>query len=265
MGYGMSIEGQNNIYQVDSATASTLSTGVYRKAATSGFVTGGGSTQDGGSTAAGAIISGLASTDLVFANGSAPSAGGNRYVSCAFNSGSTTCTFDQPTNYIVLKIASHSDWNTFIAGSSADDYGIQIKNTSNVVIFDSRIIEYIGGFEIRKSVPMGQLPGGIFAELTGEVASENYNFASLANNTFYTGNLTNQWVCMRGAMSWGGVDSDDEGFLQHGFVFDYNAGSTTTGTIRHRSYSQTDFDVGGSIDNVGSANSSDILIGEFRS
>jgi hypothetical protein len=266
MGYGLRLTGQNDIYQVDSSTASTLCTGVYLKGATTGFVTGG--EDNRGANFTGVTITGLADSDLVFANGSAPSAGGKRYVSCDFNSGSTTCTFDQPTNYIVLKIASHSAWNSFLGGSTADDYGIRITNDSNIVIFDSRIIEYIGGFEIRKGVPLGTLPGGVSGlDLIREEQSDNINTASYAANIFYTGNLTNQWVCMKGARSWGGVDTDYDGLLRHGFSFEYNTGSTTTGVIRYRSYSQFNFDVnpGGDVQSIGTPNSSDILLGEFRS
>ena len=247
MAYGMLIEGANGIYQIDSDSSSTTHAGIRIK----------------GAVLAGGSITGLEESDLVFANGSAPSAGGKLYVEADYNSTYSTLTFNQATNYIVLRIASSSDWDSIVA--AGDDYGLQIKNNTGAVIFDSRMVNSIGGLEITKGIPAYDLPGGTSdIEYDGaEMAPDTgYTPAMLVANTFYTGNLTNQWVCMHGCERYG-MDVDDEGELKHGFVYHYNSGSTTTGVIYFRSYSQ--WEVIGSLFTYEHPNLSDVLLGEFKS
>jgi len=251
MAYGMLIEGAEGIYQVDSEASDTIHAGVFDKGALSSTST--------------LTLTGLADNDLVFANGSAPSAGGKRYIEAEYNSTYSTLTFMQDTNFIILKIASHADWASIVSASS-DEYGLQIKNAAGATVFDSRMVNYLGGFEVTKGIPAYDLPGGTAPnEYDGADAAPGtgYTSAMLTANTFYTGNLTNQWVCMHGCERYA-MDSNDEGELRHGFVYDYNSGSTTTGVIYFRSYSQfTIFSNGDTT--LEHPNLSDVILGEFKS
>tara|TARA_R110002020_G_scaffold56524_2_gene156357 strand:- start:792 stop:1541 length:750 start_codon:yes stop_codon:yes gene_type:complete len=249
MGYGMKILGANGIYQVDSDSTKTIHAGVYAKAT-------------------GTSVSNLAENDLVFANGSVTSAGTKKYVEGNFNSDYTTLTFQQSVNYIVLKVASQSAWASIVSGVGADVYGVQVKNAASpsVVIFDSRMISHFGGFEVTKGIEAGLLPGGTAVneyDSANSAPETGHTTAMRTANTIYTGNLTNQWVCMHGAER-EAMDSDEEGELKHGFVYEYDSGSTTTGKIYFRSYSQFSIFSDGDT-TLAHSNLSDVILGEFKS
>ena len=114
MTYGIEVTGNNNSYQIDSDTYYTEHFSVTAT-----------DILDADTSLT------IASTDLIFAKPYSPTVGANRVV-YKFNSmtSPTTITFKKKVYYVKLSKVSGT--------STTGNYGIQIKNNSGTIIFDSR-------------------------------------------------------------------------------------------------------------------------------
>ena len=169
---------------------------------------------------AGASIS-IGPQDILFVRGPPGSGSNAGRVQTNFSvtmSGSTmtgvVATFRYPTDYIVCK---PSDSSSFTAALNASNYGIQVKNASNVVCFDSRAA--VKGLEIVSVFGKNTFYGGD-PQIANYNQANNLVFAGSAG-TFTSGNAAYRklYVSCFGA-EFGG--SPASGSNQAAYTFDYS-------------------------------------------
>ena len=243
MAYGLIATGADGIFQIDSSLSTTVQLAVHSS----------------GTVAASGTVTGLTATDIVFANVtstqcSAASANQGK-VEVIYNSAGTIATFRYPANYIVLKsttsinaTTSTNAWNT---ENNAGGYGLQVKNASGDICFDSRYIGRIGGFKITTVMGKNTRNGGTYNPENG---AATYSYA---NNEVQSGTISNKYVAVYGGYYTGNTAS---GEVRGGFTFDY---SGTTNKLYYRGYwasSQPGFGVPVYIP---LPNQSEIIVGEL--
>ena len=121
-------------------------------------------------------------------------------------------TFIAPTDYVVTKPSTNA--TAFASSINATGYGVQVKNYSGNVCFDSRIVT--SGFEIIQ-VHAKQSMSGLASNISGYNASNNIVFSG-ASNTFNVTNAAHRkiYVSLAGAEYHPSVTS---GFTQMSFKY----------------------------------------------
>ena len=186
------------------------------------------------SSAVGTSITGLQPNSVVFAK--APSGSNyptNGWVEAKYNTALTTCTFKYPVDWLVVKPAkalvggagSASVWAAELANRT--DYGIQVKNASSEICFDSGFVNRLGGFNILKIIGTNSFSGGT----TFAPSYQGAGGYSLPANEVYSGDLSNKYMCMFGA-TFNGALTDGE--VRVSFQYTYSSGNT--GKIYYRAY-----------------------------
>jgi len=215
MAYGLLATGANGIFQIDSSLSTTVQLAVHSS----------------GTVAANGTVTGLTANDIVFANVTSA-----QYSAATSNQGKveviysgTTVTFRYPANYIVLKATtsinattSTSAWNT---ENGTAGYGLQVKNASGDICFDTRYIGRIGGFKITKVIGKNTLNGGTY---NFENGAATYNPAA---NEVESGTISNKYVAVYGGYYTG---TTTNGEVRGGFTFDYSV--TPNNKLYYRGY-----------------------------
>ena len=220
MGYGLIATASGGQFQIDSSLLGTKHLAVHTKGSVSanGWVT-------------------MDPDDLILVRSSATS-GTTNGVEVKFSviNGNYRATFRHDTDYIICKPA---DYSSFPAA-----YGLQVKNGSGDVCFDSRALSK--GLNIISILGKNTLYGG-------DPSIYGYN---ATNNTVFSGApLSNLYVSCFGAEYAGSVTS---GITTSGYTFNF-----TTPTILHRGF--VSWSSGGGFYNGQQPvpNRSEILLGEL--
>ena len=208
MAYGMKIEGVDGIYQIDGSTSSTSYLQITHNAT-------------------GTSVSGFDAGDIVFAR---PTSGSGRFCS---NFQVSPPTFNVQAEYLVLKPSNSSNLIT----ETGLDYGLQIKNTAGVVIYDSRnCIGGVGdtngttmaGLEIDATHPKASLTGGVQTS-AGETGNLIYQSSSANwDNTFVSVNS--------------GTNANPNN-IAVGYIIDGSYWDSTNYRVRFEGWLQTGFDL----------------------
>ena len=220
MSYGLIATASGGQFQIDSSLSGTKHLAVHTKgsAAVNGTAT-------------------MDSDDLILVRSSATSGTGNKVeVKFSVSGAVSTVTFRYATDYIICKPA---DYSSFPAA-----YGLQVKNGSGDVCFDSRALSK--GLNIISILGKNTLYGG-------DPSIYGYN---ATNNTVFSGApLSNLYVSCFGAEYAGSVTS---GITTSGYTFNF-----TTPTILHRGF--VSWSSGGGFYNGQQPvpNRSEILLGEL--
>jgi hypothetical protein len=225
MAYGISVTGNNNSYQIDSDTSYTEHFAVVSA-----------DILDADTSLT------IASTDLIFAKPYSPTVGANRVV-YKFNSVTdpTNITFKKKVYYVRLSKTAP----LVAAGSTTGNYGIQVKNSSGTIIFDSRVAST--GMKIIASKPRITCGGARQPEATGEtpvLTGVGYPGTNSLSTVVYTGSLSNVYI----SCQYGQYDSSRE---IGGFYYDY-----VNSRILNHSWFNLPF-------SIYLKNISDILIGNY--
>ena len=203
MGYGLRATATGGEFQIDSSLNTTVHLAVHTK---------------GSFTSAGGKLV-IDIGDLVFAraynsngtlgvnvNRSAETVNGVSYAK------GRVYTFYAATDYIVTKPSTNA--TAFASSINATGYGVQVKNYSGNVCFDSRIVT--SGFEITQ-VHAKYSMAGLASNISGYNASNNIVFAGAAN-TFNVNHASHRkiYVSLAGAEYNPSVTS---GFTQMSFKY----------------------------------------------
>ena len=240
MGYGIQVTASGGEFQIDSSLSTTQHLAIHEK----------------GSVSAGEKII-IDFGDVVFVRAS----GSNGRVQVKTNRstevvGGTTYaigrvyTFIGATDYIITKPASSSSHSTAIA---ATDYGIQVKNQSDDVCFDSRTLNF--GLEITQVHARNSFYGG-HSSIYGYSASNNTVFTGAAN-TLNPANAAYRhiYVSVFGAEYSGSVT---DGILVSGYNY-----VSSTNKIYHEGFVAWTSQGGFYNGQVPILNHSEILVGEL--
>ena len=251
--YGIQVDGNQGIFQIDSETTSTKYLATKQNATT---------------TTSGSFIvmqSGhfdQSKGDIVFARPST--------VSGTFSShfGSTPPRFNVHASYVVLRPSTDTT-HTNVNGT---DYGIQVKNTAGDVIFDSR--QSVSGMDIQKIFLHNTLVGGDQPNTFGWINAAQNPPVLDAGATIggvhypklmYTGNSTDwskTYVSVNGGRHTGSIASgssgvsSDNSYIFNGFYFD---------STNYKIYFQAFMRYAGTIiGNVGFSNFGAIMVGILK-
>ena len=235
MAYGLIATGADGIFQIDSSLSTTVQLAVHSS----------------GTVAASGTVTGLTANDIVFANVTSAqySAASNNQGKVEVIYSGNTVTFRYPANYIVLKATTSA--NAWTTENNAGGYGLQVKNASGAICFDSRYIGRIGGFKITKVMGKNTRNGGTY---NFENGAATYSYT---NNEVESGTISNKYVAVYGGYYTGTTSS---GEVRGGFTFDY---SGTTNKLYYRGYwasSQPGFGVPVYL---ALPNQSEIIVGEL--
>lgn len=235
MGYGLLATGAGGIFQIDSDLSTTVQLAVHSS----------------GTVVAGGQVTGLTANDIVFANVTS-----TQYSAATADQGKveviysgTTVTFRYPANYIVLKATtSNNAWTT---ENGTAGYGLQVKNASGDICFDTRYIGRIGGFKITTVMGKNTRNGGTYNPENG---SATY---SQSGNEVESGTISNKYVAVYGGYYAGGVTL---GEVRGGFTFDY---SQTPNELNYRGFWANNQPGLGIPTYLAIPNQSEILVGEL--
>ena len=218
MAYGISATGANNTFQLNSTLTSTVHFALINQGTTTG---------------SNGQIAGFSAGDLIVGR---PTSGSGGF---GASMGSSPPTLNVAGTYKVFRPMTNST-ATNLNGSA---YGIQVKNASNNVIFDSR--SFTNGFGIKKIFAKNALAGGY--NYYGAVPTGNIVHTSTSSSDY-----NSTYVSLNGSY-WGGTMS-----AFNAFYFD---SSTGTGRVLFSSF----IDFGGflGLGTIPISNFSEILVGDF--
>ncbi len=172
MSYGISATGNNNSFIIDSDTTGTEHLAVVAT----------------GTVEAGATLTKQAQ-DFIFAKPYSTTIGSNR-VTCNNIASATGVTFLKKVYYVQLRKAQNA--------STSGSYGIQVKNASNTIIYDSRTSS--SGLKILGSIPKATM-GGAMQPGNGLVTVNNpvltgtgYPGTGTRSTIIHSGDPTNVYV-----------------------------------------------------------------------
>ena len=249
--YGIQVDGNQGIFQIDSETTSTKYLSTKQNATTE--LSGGNIQMQSGHFD-------QSKGDIVF--GRPVSAQSTTFSS---NFEHTIPRFNVQSSYIVLRPSTDAT-HTNVNGT---DYGIQIKNVGGAVIYDSR--QSISGMAIEKIFPHNTLVGGDQPKTFTWVGSPTSPpTLDAGSNSFpkliYTGNATDwpkTYVSVNGGRNAGTIASGPSGvssnnsYMFNGFYFD-----ATNYKIYFQAFMRFDGTIIGSI---GFSNFGAILVGVLKS
>ena len=218
MAYGISATGANNTFQLNSTLTSTVHFALINQGTTTG---------------SNGQIAGFSAGDLIVGR---PTSGSGGF---GASMGSSPPTLNVAGTYKVFRPMTNST-ATNLNGSA---YGIQVKNASNNVIFDSR--SFANGFGIKKIFAKNALAGGY--NYYGAVPTGNIVHTSTSSTDY------NSTYVSLNASYWGGTSA-----AFNAYYFD---SSTGTGRILFSSF----IDFGGflGLGTIPISNFSEILVGDF--
>ena len=229
MGYGITATASGGQFQIDSSLSSTQHLSVYEKGS---VLAGGTKIIDFG--------------DVVFARASGSNGplqvNTNRVVTSGYAIG-RIYTFRYAADYVITKPISLTTFATSIATT---DYGIQVKNQSGAVCFDSRALNF--GLEIIQVHARNSLYGG-HPQITGYSAANNVVFS----NSFSSRNI---YVSVFGSEN--NYSNVTNGILVSGYVY-----NSSNGTIHHEGFVSWPPVPGFYSGQVPILNPSEILVGEL--
>jgi len=225
--YGVEITGNNNSYLVSSNTTATEYLTVV----------------DTDTVAAGGSVTKQAS-DLIFAKPTSSTIGSNNVYYDNITS-QTSVKFYAGVSYVILRKTQST--------STSGNYGIQVKNNSGTIIFDSRAAT--SGLKVTSTVAETSLGGARQPYQSGmspvTSTSNSYpNFGTNESTIAYSGNPTNVYVaCTSGYYQFSGFD-----IVFNGLYYDY-----TNNRILHAGFIRNPFDSTTSLFN----NFSTLMFGEL--
>ena len=250
MAYGINAEGLNGVYNVKSNTTSTE---YLVPTITSGII-------DIDSNPGTSDVLNKDAQDLVFAKPRYSDGTQTSYVLYRYD-GTSITFFQNDVSYIVLKrTAALTASTTNVLGG---DYGVQVKNTNGVIIYDSR--KTTSGLKITGIHERASLGGGYqFNDGSGSGTSYQLTgngYASQSGsrtNILQSGNIGNTYVSLGGGFS-SGLGATNNNININQFYYDFgNNRILFIGTIRFF------IQFGGSI-TVDRENTGEILRGELIS
>lgn len=199
--------------------------------------------------------------DILFVRGTSA----KPYVNLNWNLAGTICTFTSAAEYLICR---PSDSNTHASVISSNDYGLQVKDSSGTVVFDSRAIEK--GLSILQVHAKGSLLGG---DINGHVANQPSNPAYLTPypnyNSVHIGAAGSPALASRKIyVSAFGNSADGNpnlqaaipatGEVQSGYFFDF-----TNNKILHRGWLRWGPSGGFYSGLIPQSNQSEIIVGEM--
>ena len=198
-----------------------------------------------GTVAAGGQLT-IGSQELLFVRGPSAAPG----VGINFNSTGTVATFHSSQGATDYVLCRPSDSSSHTGAINATDYGIQVKNASGAVCFDSRAV--VKGLTIVSVIAKNAMAGGD-PGIAGYNGSANTVFAGSAG-TFDSTNAAYRklYVSCGGAQFTPNVLS---GTSHSAFTFDYSGNK-----IFYKGF--VSFNVGGQVQ-LPYRNQSEILVGEL--
>ena len=236
MAYGISASGSgSNTFVIDSNTTSTEYLGVFQS----------------GTFTAGTEYD-YPSDEIIFAKPAQTTQGSNYVIYNTTVAGKITF-LNNNVNFIRLKKT------TGLTGTSGT-YGIQVKNASGTVIYDSRK-SFSSGFKITGSTQRAALGGGPqFAAASGTPSltlssSSGFPGSGSRTNIIQSGSLSTTYMMCAGALSTG-KGSANNSFNINQFYYDYAGGR-----ILHFGYAA--FNLGFGVITIHYSNHSDIFRGEL--
>ena len=209
MAYGFSATGDNSSYLLDSTKENTVHFSIHTK----------------GSVSAGQSVS-KGHSDLMFAKPSSTSSTANSRVTFDAVSNGGQVTFYKGVDYIILKQDRYAN----ISGT----YGLQLKNSSGTVTFDSRAGtgEGLKFKQVTQRATLGGAPqpGDPAGEYGGSnnvpITSGLNHFTNLSASTVvYSGSLTNIYVLAAGGYYQDGTSSGQPYFTSLGSMY-WHTGSS---------------------------------------
>ena len=245
MAYGIQVDASGGQFQIDSNLVGTRHLVIQVSSAV---------TSNGGTVTIGG-------NDRLFVRGTST----YNYVNLNWNAAGTVCTFTSPAQYLICR---PSDSNTHASVISSTSHGLQIKNASGAVCFDSRALEK--GLSILAVHAKGSLLGG---DINGHVANQPSNPAYLTpypnNNSVHIGAAGSPALASRKIyVSAFGNSADGNpnlqaaipatGEVQSGYFFDF-----TNNKILHRGWLRWGPSGGFYSGLIPQSNQSEIIVGEM--
>lgn len=178
MAYGFKVTGVDGNYQVDTDNQS----GVFL------------AVKEDGSKSAGQSVSNYTLGDILYAGFDSSTGSATKDVLVSFNSSGVNPTFISGGDFVLLRPT-----NTHTAAASIPgDYGIQVRNASNTVCFDSRLIAK--GMEIIGVKATLSIAGGYPNVLSWNTDTNNiiYQGADLKDIYITTAGASNQAIIASG-------------------------------------------------------------------
>ena len=245
MAYGIQVDASGGQFQIDSNLVGTRHLVIQVSSAV---------TSNGGTVTIGG-------NDRLFVRGTST----YNYVNLNWNAAGTVCTFTSPAQYLICR---PSDSNTHASVISSTSHGLQIKNASGAVCFDSRALEK--GLSIIAVHAKGTLLGGdINGHAPNQPSVPAYNSPYPNSNSVYIGaagvtSLSSRkiYVSAFGNSASGNPNSQPSvpasGEVHSGYFFDY-----TNNKILHRGWLRWASAGGFPGNTIPVANQSEIIVGEM--
>ena len=174
------------------------------------------------------------------------------------------------TNVKTAVLTPIDDTSSFSSTVNGDNYGLQVLNSAEEIIFDSRLIDK--GFEIQKAYDREKLTGGKYANTQGDIGdpatAPNFKHDT---NLVYDGSALSEEQWKNTYVSINASHFNDDASTTNlavfgGFYFEHNAVTTTDGISKPKQqiYFMSYFEMPPYVPAWAVPNMSAILIGELK-